>query len=84
MMRNEQFLRPIEEQVGGPDGHLRAELALSQLIGVNIMSSLLHTEALSAIPDEQLIKIVGSVCQHYLSDELEETSTSKEEPIDMP
>jgi len=79
---NEQFLQPIAEQVGGPDGHLRAELALSQLIGVNIMRSLLHTEALSAIPDEQLIQIVGSVCQHYISDELEETSTSKEEPIE--
>jgi len=79
---NEQVLQPFSEQIGGPDRHLRAELALSQLIGVNIMRSLLHTEALSAIPDEQLIQIVGSVCQHYISDELEETSTSKEEPIE--
>jgi Tetracyclin repressor-like, C-terminal domain/Bacterial regulatory proteins, tetR family len=79
---NEQVLQPFAEQIGGPDGHLRAELALSQLIGVNIMRSLLHTEALSAIPDEQLIQIVGSVCQHYISDELEEASTSKEEPIE--
>lgn len=54
---------------------------LSQLIGVNIMRSLLHTEALSAIPDEQLIKIVGSVCEHYLSDNLGEANSSKEEPI---
>jgi hypothetical protein len=79
---NEQLLQPFAEQIGGPDGHLRAELALSQLIGVNIMRSLLHTEALSAIPDEQLIQIVGSVCQHYINDELEEASTSKEEPIE--
>lgn len=79
---NEQFLKPIAEKVGEPDAQLRTELALSQLIGVNVMRSLLHTEALNAIPDEQLIKIVGSVCEHYLSDNLEEASTSKEEPID--
>jgi len=79
---NEQFLQPIAELIGGPDGHLRAELALSQLIGINIMRSLLHTEALNTLPDEQLIQIVGSVCQHYISDELEEKSTPEEEPIE--
>ncbi|GHO81438.1 TetR family transcriptional regulator [Ktedonobacter sp. SOSP1-85] len=77
---NEQFLQPIAEQVGGPDGCLRAELALSQLIGIYIMRSLLHTEALSTIPDEQLIKIVGSVCQHYLSGDLEEKNPSPGTP----
>ncbi|GHO46187.1 TetR/AcrR family transcriptional regulator [Ktedonospora formicarum] len=66
----EHFLGPMATYIGGSDAHLRAELILSQLIGLSVMQSFIHSESLAQFPDEQLTRIIGAALQRSIEDDL--------------
>ncbi|MGH3094704.1 MAG: TetR family transcriptional regulator [Streptosporangiales bacterium] len=57
----------LERAVGGPDAHLRAELAGSQLMGIALARYVVRIEPLASTPAETLAARVGPTLQHYLT-----------------
>lgn len=51
-----------------PDRELRAEAAVSHLIGVAIMRYVVKIEPLASVSDEELVALVGPVIQRYFAD----------------
>ncbi|WP_248925522.1 TetR/AcrR family transcriptional regulator [Paenibacillus hamazuiensis] len=63
---DQDIVQPMAQKIAAPDRELRAELVVSQLIGLAVVRNLLRSEALSAVPLEQLIGMMNPVFQYYL------------------
>ncbi|MDQ0897670.1 hypothetical protein QFZ80_001498 [Paenibacillus sp. V4I7] len=61
------IVQPIAEQISAPDKQLRAELILSQLIGLAEVRNMLRSKVLSTTPLEQLFEMLNPVFQYYLT-----------------
>lgn len=56
---------------GVPDGALRAEAMASHMIGLAIIRYVVKLEPIASVSDEELIRLVAPVLQHYYDDALE-------------
>lgn len=52
--------------VSGPDAALRIELAISQLIGMEMFRHAVRVEPLASTPPDELVARLGPVLQHHL------------------
>ncbi|WP_029192725.1 TetR family transcriptional regulator [Paenibacillus harenae] len=63
---DQDIVQPMAMLITASSPQLRAEFVLSQLIGLAVVRNLLRSEALSAIPLEQLTEMLNPVFQYYL------------------
>lgn len=59
-------LRAVASVAAGPDAHLRAELAGSQLVGLAFARHVLAVEPLASADRETLVGLLGPTLQRYL------------------
>ncbi|WP_083460027.1 TetR family transcriptional regulator [Jiangella muralis] len=57
---------------GVPDGALRAEAMVSQLIGLAITRYVVKLEPIASVSDEELVRLIAPVLQHYYDDAFEQ------------
>jgi AcrR family transcriptional regulator len=59
------ILQRVVGQLDIPDRELRAETALSQLIGLALVRYVVKVEPLASVSDDELVALVGPVIQRY-------------------
>ncbi|SEE80442.1 TetR family transcriptional regulator [Streptomyces sp. Ag109_O5-10] len=62
-----QLLRRLAEQLGHPDGELRAELAAAQLVGCAMLRYVIKLEPLASADLEQIVARIAPVVQGHLT-----------------
>jgi AcrR family transcriptional regulator len=62
-----EVLAPVVDHLELPDPQLRANLVLSQLVGVAVARHVLRVEPLASTTDEQLVAWYGPTVQRYLT-----------------
>jgi AcrR family transcriptional regulator len=63
----------IAKGLGDPDGRLRADLVVSQIIGLVMARYIIRVEPLASLPPEALIGALAPNLQRYLTGRLEST-----------
>lgn len=58
--------RPLAAQLGGRDAHLRAELIVSHLFGLNLLRFLLETPRLSRAAANRIVALMAPTLQAYI------------------
>jgi hypothetical protein len=61
-------LLPLTSRVGGDQPQLRASLMASQFVGLAMARYVVAIEPLASASIEQLVRALGPVYDHYLSD----------------
>jgi AcrR family transcriptional regulator len=64
----ERVLLPLTSRVGGDQPQLRASLMASQFVGLAMARYVVAIEPLASASIEQLVRALGPVYDHYLSD----------------
>jgi AcrR family transcriptional regulator len=59
-------LRPISEAIGTPDAPVRAQLVISQLLGLALVRYVLRVEPLASAPADIVVASIGPTLQRYL------------------
>jgi hypothetical protein len=59
-------LGPISEAVDAPDGPLRAQLVVSQLLGLAIARYVLRLEPVASTPASEVVARIAPTLQRYL------------------
>jgi len=59
------ILSRVVSNLDVPDRELRAEVAVSHLIGIALMRYVVKIEPLASLPDEEVVALVGPVIQRY-------------------
>jgi hypothetical protein len=65
----------MPRRVGANRPHLRAALVASQLIGFALSRHVLHFDALTATPSDELATALGTTLQHTCSEPLDPAAT---------
>jgi AcrR family transcriptional regulator len=73
---DQDMVQPIAERLPTPQQQLRAELILSQFIGLAVVRNLLRSEVLSTLSLEQLVEFLNPVFQYYLEGKLSASEES--------
>ncbi|HEV8649740.1 MAG TPA: TetR family transcriptional regulator [Actinomycetes bacterium] len=64
------LFRRITDQLGMPDGHLRASLVASQLMGLAIARYIIRIEPLASAPPPVVVAAIGPTLQRYVTGDL--------------
>ncbi|MEZ3159436.1 TetR family transcriptional regulator [Microbacterium sp. BWT-B31] len=62
-----ELINRIGERVGGPDGHKRAALVASQIVGMIVLRYVVELEPIASAPVDELVTRVGPNVQRYLT-----------------
>jgi AcrR family transcriptional regulator len=74
----EKLLTPVAEAIGAGDARYRANLAMSQMVGIALARYLIGVEPLASKPVAEVIDAVGPTLQRYLSGPLGPPSADHE------
>jgi AcrR family transcriptional regulator len=61
-----RLIQPLAERLGGRDAHLRAELMVSHLFGLNLLRFLLATPRLSHAAAKRIVVLMAPTLQAYI------------------
>jgi AcrR family transcriptional regulator len=66
----DRLYRPLMERLGSDRPELRADLAVTQLLGLGLLRYVLRVEPLASAPAEQVVDWIAPALQRYLSGKL--------------
>ena len=67
----DRLYRPLMERLGSDRPELRADLAVTQLLGVGLVRYVLRLEPLASAPPDQVVDWIAPVVQRYLTGKLD-------------
>jgi AcrR family transcriptional regulator len=66
----DRLYRPLMERLGSDQPELRADLAVTQLLGLGLLRYVLRVEPLASAPAEQVVEWIAPTVQRYLTGKL--------------